>query len=123
MTVPLGSDTQGRTLQAHDGGILHFEDRWHEYGENRDGPTSIEYAVDRVDRVNFIGVSCYSSSDLLHWTDEGLASAAVQGDPWHDPHPSRVNEGSKSPVTFEHAGRYHLTISSCAESKHSGWFQ
>lgn len=92
MTISLWSDTQGQALQAHGGGMLHFKDRWYWYGENKDGLTSSEYGVDRVD---FIGVSCYSSSDLLHWTNEGLVLTAVQGDLSHDLHPSKVGERPK----------------------------
>ncbi|KAK3284267.1 hypothetical protein CYMTET_8068 [Cymbomonas tetramitiformis] len=46
-------------------------------------------------RVDAIGVSCYSSTDLLYWKYNGLALAADTGNPHADLHPSRVVERPK----------------------------
>lgn len=82
-------DTAGKPIQAHGGGILHHDGVYYWYGENKDGPTL------EGQRVDVIGVSCYRSTDLCHWSYEGLALKAVAGDPEHDLHPSKVCERPK----------------------------
>ncbi len=84
-------DTNGQPIQAHAGSLLEDARRYYWYGENKDGPTVEAY----LHRVDFIGISCYSSSDLFHWTPHGLALSAVHGDPQHDLHPSKVGERPK----------------------------
>lgn len=83
-------DTEGRVIQAHGGGILYHDGAYYWYGENKDGPTS----PSPVDRTDVIGVSCYSSRDLLNWKNEGvvLKASSVKG---HDLHPSMVLERPK----------------------------
>lgn len=46
-------------------------------------------------RVDLEGVRCYSSSDLMNWTDEGIVLPAVKNDPSHDLHTSKVVERPK----------------------------
>ncbi len=49
-------DLEGKEIQAHGGGILHYKGVYYWYGEDKaDG------------YLNYIGVSCYSSKDLVHW--------------------------------------------------------
>lgn len=78
-------DTDGKPIQAHGGGVLFHEGTYYWYGENKDAPN-----VPGTQRVEVIGVSCYSSRDLLNWTNEGLALPAEvskEGDlriPWRD---------------------------------------
>ncbi len=82
-------DTDGHAIQAHGGGMLYHEGIYYWYGENKDGPTL------NGNRVDVIGISCYSSRDLYRWKFEGLALKAVPDDPKHDLHPSRVCERPK----------------------------
>lgn len=64
-------DDQNNQIQAHGGMILKFENLYYWYGENKD---SDNYkSSSGGNRVSFIGISCYSSSDLRNWHNEGLA--------------------------------------------------
>jgi len=83
-------DTDGAPIQAHGGGILAYEGMYYWYGENKDGITDAS-----VGRVDVVGVSCYSSKDLLHWKNEGVVLPAVPDSPEHDLHPSKVAERPK----------------------------
>ena len=94
-------DTDGNPIQAHGGGVLWHAGVYYWYGENKDAPNSPaspdneELNAPPLNRVDVIGVSCYSSRDLLHWKNEGVVLPAVPGDPAHDLHPSRVAERPK----------------------------
>ncbi|KAF6993495.1 hypothetical protein CFC21_010380 [Triticum aestivum] len=71
-------DTDGKPIQAHGGGVLYDEETqtyfW--YGENKDGKTY--KAHDKgPDRVDIVGVSCYSSKDLWSWTNEGVRPKVI----------------------------------------------
>lgn len=85
-------DTAGKPIQAHGGGMLHHGGRWYWYGENKSAPT---YRQGEIDRADVVGISCYSSSDLVNWRNEGVVLPAVPGDEAHDLHPSRVVERPK----------------------------
>ena len=85
-------DLDGKPIQAHGGGVLFHEGTYYWYGENKDGPTKPGGCGARVD---VIGVSCYSSTDLLHWRNEGVVLPAVADDKTHDLHPSKVVERPK----------------------------
>lgn len=74
-------DTDGNSIQAHGGMILFHEGRYYWYGENKNGATSIAPSGDI--RVDFIGISCYSSTDCLHWKNEGIVLPASD-EPDHD---------------------------------------
>lgn len=82
-------DTEGRPIQAHGGGILFNNGVYYWFGENKDGET-----INNI-RVDVIGVSCYSSTDLINWKYEGLALPAICNDPEHDLHTSKVVERPK----------------------------
>ena len=89
-------DTDGRPIQAHGGGMLFHDGVYYWYGENKDGPTL------NKNRVDIIGISCYSSRDLYRWKFEGLALKAVQDDTSHDfqrPGPPTGREGPPSSNT------------------------
>ena len=66
-------DAEGRVINAHGGGVLWHEGRYYWYGENRPARGF----------TTEVGVGVYSSSDLVHWTDEGVALAVSgrQGSP------------------------------------------
>ncbi len=58
-------DTEGRILNAHGAGMLAHEGRFFLYGECRpEGPASLNAQI---------GVSVYSSADLLRWENKGVA--------------------------------------------------
>ncbi|MFN8095524.1 MAG: glycoside hydrolase family 43 protein, partial [Vicinamibacteria bacterium] len=85
-------DTDGRPIQAHGGGILYDRGTYYWFGENKDAPNAPGGLLARVDAV---GVSCYSSKDLVRWKHEGVVLPAVKDDPRHDLHPSGVVERPK----------------------------
>ncbi len=62
-------DTCGQQINAHGGGMLFHEGIYYWHGECRPvGPASLDA---------LIGVSCYSSSDLVNWKNEGVALSVV----------------------------------------------
>ena len=90
-------DTAGNPINAHGGGILHHQGTYYWYGEIKEGKTYTPEcnASWGGTRVDVVGVSCYSSKDLLNWENRGIALAAVPGDPAHDLHPLKVVERPK----------------------------
>lgn len=56
-------DNNGEHINAHGGGILYSEGMYYWFGEYKSDHTSSALK----------GVTCYSSKDLLHWTNEGIA--------------------------------------------------
>ena len=58
-------DTEGKHINAHGGGILHYDGTYYWFGETR-------LPRAEKDRTRY-GVSCYSLKDLLNWKNEGLA--------------------------------------------------
>ncbi|WP_419195142.1 glycoside hydrolase family 43 protein [Novipirellula herctigrandis] len=67
----LWQDNNGVPINAHGGGLLRHEGIYYWYGEHKVGGTAGNKAM--------VGVHCYSSPDLYHWTDEGIA-LPVSGD-------------------------------------------
>lgn len=58
-------DTDGKKIQAHGGSVFYLDGVYYWYGENKE----------KTDGKNGIwtwGISFYSSTDLLHWKDEGV---------------------------------------------------
>jgi len=88
----LWNDTDGKPIQAHGGGILYYRGMYYWFGENKDGNT---VQGDVLERVDVIGISCYSSRDLYHWKNEGIVLPAASEDPEHDLHPRKVVERPK----------------------------
>lgn len=66
-------DEKGEHINAHGGGVLRHEGKYYWYGENRPDRGFTTEA----------GVEVYSSTDLYHWKDEGVALAvsAEEGSP------------------------------------------
>lgn len=87
-------DVEGKPIQAHGGMITRFGDTWYWYGENKDAENCTRDGAP-LSRVDVIGVSCYTSPDLLHWTHQGVVLSAVTDSPVHPLHPSRVLERPK----------------------------
>ena len=59
----LWPDTDGRHINAHGGGVLYDNGTYYWYGEHKSDTTSSA----------MVGVTCYSSTDLLHWKNQGVA--------------------------------------------------
>ncbi|MGS2722615.1 glycoside hydrolase family 43 protein [Porticoccus sp. GXU_MW_L64] len=85
-------DTDGEPINAHGGGILYQDGTYYWYGEYKTGVTQ-KVGTDSW-RVNFVGISCYSSKDLLNWKNHGLVLTASD-DPDSDFHPSQAVERPK----------------------------
>jgi len=85
-------DDQNKPIQAHGGMIIEHEGTWYWYGENK-GAENLP--VSGIARVDVIGISCYSSKNLISWHFEGLALAAVHDDPNSVLAPNRVCERPK----------------------------
>lgn len=88
-------DTDGKPIQAHGGGMLFVDGVYYWFGENKDGENYLDESKGFLHRVDVIGISCYSSTDLLNWKNEGIALPAEPDDPASDLHPSKVFERPK----------------------------
>ena len=60
-------DTDGVHINAHGGALMRDGDTWYWYGEHKTAGSEGNNA--------WVGVSCYSSKDLLTWKNEGVAFA------------------------------------------------
>lgn len=90
------TDTDGNPINAHGGGLLYYDGTYYWYGEYKDGETVLpEWATWECYRTDVMGVSCYSSKDLLNWRFEGIVLPAVKNDSTHDLHTSKVVERPK----------------------------
>lgn len=56
-------DNTGTHINAHGGGILYKDGIYYWFGEHKSDHTSAALK----------GVTCYSSTDLIHWKNEGIA--------------------------------------------------
>ena len=79
-------DTEGRPINAHGGGVLFHEGTYYWYGELKEGRTYLPGVNKKWGgpRVVAGGVSCYSSTNLYDWKNEGVALPANARDPDHD---------------------------------------
>ena len=59
----LWPDNNGRHVNAHGGGVMKYGNTYYWFGEHKSATTSDA----------LVGVTCYSSKDLVNWTDEGVA--------------------------------------------------
>ena len=69
----LWPDDEGNHINAHGGGVLKYGDTYYWYGEHKAEHTSSA----------LVGVTCYSSKDLLHWHNCGVA-LSVTDERGHD---------------------------------------
>lgn len=83
-------DTEGNDIQAHGGCIIEYNNMFYWYGEHKGADN-----CPGKGRVDVIGVSCYSSSDLLNWKYEGLVLEADKEDEKSMLHTSMVLERPK----------------------------
>lgn len=88
-------DIDGKPIQAHGGGILYDGEIYYWFGENKDGETLLDPEKGFLHRIDIIGISCYSSKDLLNWKNEGVALPADINDPTSDLYPTKVLERPK----------------------------
>src|SRR6476620_5669974 len=89
-------DTQGRAINAHGAGVLYYNGVYYLFGEIKKGKTRLVPGQSWEDyRVPAGGVSCYASTDLLHWQYKGVALAPNTTDTASDLHTSRVIERPK----------------------------
>jgi hypothetical protein len=94
---PTWFDTDGKPINAHGGGILFYEGVYYWYGEFKSGKTYLPDCNKSWGgtRVDVVGVSCYSSTNLYNWRNEGIVLPAVANDPRSDLHPSKALERPK----------------------------
>lgn len=59
----LWPDNNGEHVNAHGGGLLFHNDKYYWFGEHKSETTS----------AALVGITCYSSSDLVNWTYESVA--------------------------------------------------
>jgi len=90
-------DTEGHPINAHGGGVLSHDGVYYWYGEFKTGRTYLpdcnkSWGGTRVDTT---GVSCYSSTNLSDWNNEGLVLSATPNDPAGDLAPGKVVERPK----------------------------
>jgi beta-xylosidase len=89
-------DTDGKLINAHGAGILFYNGSYYMFGEIKKGSTWLVPNQNWEDyRVPAGGISCYSSKDLIHWKNKGVALAPVLGDPESDLDTGRVIERPK----------------------------
>lgn len=74
-------DTDGAPIHAHSGSIITVDGIFYWYGENKEHTRP-------GNGIWQWGVRCYSSTDLVHWTDRGLIIPPVEDDPSSALHPS-----------------------------------
>lgn len=83
-------DTDGNNIQAHGGCIIKHNDTYYWYGENKGADN-----CPGTTRVDVIGISCYSSKNLIDWKYEGIALSADRENKESPLHPSKVAERPK----------------------------
>lgn len=90
-------DTDGKTINAHGGGMLFNGGVYYWYGEFKAGKTYLPDCNKSWGgtRVDIVGVSCYSSTNLYDWKNEGIVLPAVPDDLQSDLHPSKAMERPK----------------------------
>lgn len=62
-------DNNGVHINAHGGGILQKGNTYYWFGEHK--------TEGKGGNIALVGVHCYSSTDLYHWKDEGVALSVV----------------------------------------------
>lgn len=91
-----GGTTHGHAIDAHGAGVLYQDGVYYLFGEIKKGRTWLVPNQDWEDyRVPAGGISCYSSHDLVHWKNEGVALASGTGDTASDLDTGRVIERPK----------------------------
>lgn len=108
MTIVPGAlwlDNRGAHINAHGGGILSHNGRYYWYGEHKVGG--------ELGNTAQVGVSCYSSDDLVNWENEGIALAVDNENPQSDIARGCVLERPKvifNPLTGKFVMWFHLEL-------------
>lgn len=98
-------DTDGVHINAHGGGILRHAEAYWWFGEHKVAGTR--------GNQSWVGISCYRSTDLTQWSNEGIALSVVRDDPAHDLIEGCVMERPKvvrSAATGRFAMWFHLEL-------------
>lgn len=79
-------DTDGHAINAHGGGVLFHDGVYYWYGELKEGRTYLPKVNQKWGGTRVIsgGVSCYSSTNLYDWKNEGVALASDAENPDSD---------------------------------------
>ena len=107
MLKPCFRDVDNKPINAHGGMILEWENQYYWYGEYKTGQTvrilqtMANGITSEVQRLDFLGISCYRSDDLQTWHFCGLVLQACPDDRNSDLHPGGVVE---RPRVIYHAG-------------------
>lgn len=90
-------DTDGHPINAHGGGILFHDGAYYWYGEFKAGKTYLPECNKSWGgtRVDVTGVSCYFSTNLYDWRNDGIVLPAVTNDPRSDLYTGKVLERPK----------------------------
>jgi beta-xylosidase len=90
-------DIDGQPINAHGGGMLFHNGVYYWYGELKEGRTYVTEANKSWGGTRVVagGVSCYSSTNLYDWKNEGTVLPSVPEDPSHDLHCDKVMERPK----------------------------
>lgn len=86
LPVEIWRDTAGQPINAHGGGVTFHAGVYYWYGELKEGRTYLPKVNQEWGGTRVIagGVSCYSSTNLYDWKNEGVALPSVADDPDHD---------------------------------------
>ena len=95
-------DDAGNLIQAHGGMILEHEGVYYWFGEHKGAEN-----CPNTTRVDVIGVSCYSSRDLVNWRYEGLVISSDRSDPESPLYYKKVLERPKV-IYSEKTGKFVL---------------
>jgi hypothetical protein len=115
-------NTDGQAINAHGGGILFHDGAYYWYGECKEGKTYLPDCNKSWGgtRVDVVGVSCYSSTNLCDWENKGIVLAAAPDDPRSDLHPSKALERPKviyNKSTKQFVMWMHIDIASYAAAR------
>ena len=79
-------DTEGNIINAHGGGVLFHAGVYYWYGELKEGRTYLAKPNKAWGGTRVVagGVSCYSSTNLYDWKNEGVALPSNAKNPDHD---------------------------------------
>jgi beta-xylosidase len=81
----LWPDTNGEHINAHGGGILFKDGFYYWFGEYKlEGKQEINQVGFDVSQSSDGGVSCYSSTDLMNWKNEGVVLSVDYENPDSD---------------------------------------
>jgi len=98
----LWPDTEGTHINAHGGGVLLHEGVYYWFGEHKSERSSNA----------FVGINCYSSTDLTNWTRKGVA-LPVSEERGHDLQRGCVMERPKviyNAITRKFVMYFHLEL-------------